>query len=104
MRRMRRRAVSRKDFLRLGGAGLAGTALLGSGTLAGCGGGSQGGGQVVRYFAAAPETTNQEKALIEIEVNGFQDANPKYSLERETVPTEDQRSVIQTTLQSETPP
>ncbi|MDP8901202.1 MAG: hypothetical protein M3N33_08695, partial [Actinomycetota bacterium] len=84
MRRMRR-AVSRRDFLRLGGAGLAGAALLGT---AACGGGSQGGGQeVVRYFAAAPETTNQEKALIEIEVNGFQEANPKYTLERETVPT-----------------
>ena len=31
--------LSRKDFLRMGGAGLAGTALLGGGALAGCGGG-----------------------------------------------------------------
>src|SRR3712207_2738103 len=38
----RRRAFSRREFLRLGGAGLAGTALLGSGTLAGCGGQQQG--------------------------------------------------------------
>ncbi len=29
--------ISRRDFLRVGGAGLAGLALLGSGTLAGCG-------------------------------------------------------------------
>ena len=38
----RRRAFSRREFLRLGGVGLAGTALLGSGTLAGCGGQQQG--------------------------------------------------------------
>ena len=33
--------VSRRRFLRLGGAGLAGAALLGGGTLAGCGGGGE---------------------------------------------------------------
>ena len=100
MRRMRR-AVSRRDFLRLGGAGLAGAALLGT---AACGGGSQGGGQVVRFFTTPAETTSEEKAFLEIQVDGFQEENPKYSLERETVPTEDQRSVIQTRLQSNTPP
>jgi len=100
MRRMRR-AVSRRDFLRLGGAGLAGAALLGT---AGCGGGSQGGGQVVRFFTGTAETTSQEKAYLEIQVDGFQKANPKYTLEREAVPTEDQRSVIQTRLQSNNPP
>ena len=100
MRRVRR-AVSRRDFLRLGGAGLAGAALLGT---AGCGGGSQGGGQVVKFLTFPAETTGQEKAYLEIQVDGFQEANPKYSLERETVPTEDQRSVIQTRLQSNTPP
>lgn len=46
MRRMRR-AVSRQDFLRLGGAGLAGAALLG--TAACGGGGSQNGGQVTYW-------------------------------------------------------
>ena len=85
MRRMRR-AVSRRDFLRLGGAGLAGAALLGT---AGCGGGSQGGGQVVRFFTGTAETTSQERAYQEIQVDGFQKANPKYTLEREAVPTED---------------
>jgi multiple sugar transport system substrate-binding protein len=87
--------------LRLGGAGLAGAALLGT---AACGGGSQGGGQVVRFFTTPAETTSEEKAFLEIQVDGFQEENPKYSLERETVPTEDQRSVIQTRLQSNTPP
>src|SRR5829696_1038542 len=102
--RRTRRTVSRKDFLRLGGAGLAGATLLGSGALVACGGGSQGGGQTVRFFAAAAETTSQERAYIEIQVDGFQEANPKYTLEREAVPTEDQRQVIQTRLQSNTPP
>ncbi len=35
-----RGGISRREFLRLGGAGLAGAALLG-GTLAGCGGGEE---------------------------------------------------------------
>ncbi len=100
--RRTRRAVSRRDFLRLGGAGLAGAALLGT---AACGGGSQqGGGKVVKFFTGTPETTSQERAYIEIQVERFQQQNPKYTLERETVPTEDQRSVIQTRLQSNEPP
>ena len=100
----RTRGFSRREFLRLGGAGLAGATLLGSGTLAGCGGGQQGGGEVVKFFTGTAETTSQEKAYIEIQVDGFQEENPKYTLEREAVPTEDQRSVIQTRLQSEDPP
>jgi raffinose/stachyose/melibiose transport system substrate-binding protein len=96
-----RRAVSRKDFLRLGGAGLAGAALLGT---AGCGGGSQGGGEVVKFFTSTEETTALERAVIEILVDGFQEKYPKYTLEREAVPLEDQRSVIQTRLQSNDPP
>ena len=100
--RKTRRAISRKDFLGLGGAGLAGAALLGT---AGCGGGgSQGGGEVVKYFTGTAETSSLERAAIEIQVDGFQKENPKYTLEREAVPTEDQRSVIQTRLQSNDPP
>jgi lactose/L-arabinose transport system substrate-binding protein len=38
--------MNRREFLRLGGAGLAGTALLGSGALAGCGGSSTGSGGI----------------------------------------------------------
>jgi raffinose/stachyose/melibiose transport system substrate-binding protein len=95
------KAVSRRDFLKLGGAGLAGATLLG---IAGCGGSQQGGGEVVKFFTGTAETTAQEKALIEIQVDRFQEQYPKYTLEREAVPTEDQRAVIQTRLQSENPP
>jgi raffinose/stachyose/melibiose transport system substrate-binding protein len=94
------RAVSRKDFLRFGGAGLVGAALLGS---AGCGG-SQGGGEVVKFFTGTAETSAQESAAQEIQVDRFQKQYPKYTLEREAVPTENMRNVIQTRLQSNRPP
>ena len=100
MRRMRR-AVSRRDFLRLGGAGLAGAALLGT---AGCGGGQQGGGEVVRFFTGTAETTSQERAYIQIQVDRFQKQYPKYTLEREAIPSDDARTVIKTRLQSGEPP
>ncbi len=102
--RRKRNAVSRRDFLRLGGTGLAGAALLGSGTLAGCGGGSQGGGEVVRFFTGTAETTSQERTYIEIQVDGFQEENPRYALEREAVPPDDVRTVIKTRLQGDQPP
>ncbi len=95
-----RRAVSRREFLKLGGAGLAGAALLGT---AGCGG-SQGGGKVINYFTGTAETSSQERAAIEIQVDRFQKQYPKYTLKREAVPTENQRNVIQTRLQSNDPP
>lgn len=44
------RGMSRKEFLRVGGAGLAGAALLGG---AGCGGASNGGGGEARSFSLA---------------------------------------------------
>lgn len=59
------RAVSRKDFLRLSGPGLAGAALLGT---TGCGGG-QGSGEVIKYLTETPETTNLERTAIEIQVD-----------------------------------
>ena len=95
------RSVSRRDFLKLGGAGLAGAALLGT---AGCGGGGQGEGEVIRYFVGIAETTALERANIEIEVDRFEKQHPKYTVEREAVPTESQRDVIQTRLQSDDPP
>jgi raffinose/stachyose/melibiose transport system substrate-binding protein len=94
------RTVSRKDFLRLGGGGLAAAALLGS---AGCGG-AQGGGEVIRYLTETPETTTLERAAIEIQVNRFQDQNPKYTLERESIAPDDLLTVIKTRLQSGKPP
>jgi raffinose/stachyose/melibiose transport system substrate-binding protein len=99
--RRKMRPVSRKEFLKLGGAGLAGAALLGT---VGCGGGQQGGGQVIRYFTGVLETTALEKAAIEIEVDRFEQQHPKYTVEREAIPTESQRDVIQTRLQSDEPP
>jgi raffinose/stachyose/melibiose transport system substrate-binding protein len=100
MRKMMR-PVSRREFLRLGGAGLAGAALLGA---AGCGGneGAQG-GNVVRFFTAVEETTGLEKAAQEL-VAMFEEQHPNITVEREAVPVEDMRTVIQTRLQSETPP
>ena len=95
-----RREVSRRDFLKLGGAGLAGAALLGT---TGCGG-SQGGGEVVRYLTETPETTTLERAAIEIQVNRFQEQNPKYTLERESIAPDDLLTVIKTRLQSGKPP
>jgi raffinose/stachyose/melibiose transport system substrate-binding protein len=94
------RAVSRKDFLKLGGAGLAGAALLGA---AGCGGG-QSSGSVVRYFTGTAETTSQERANIEIQVDRFHEQYPKYTLEREAVPPDEVRTLIKTRLQSDEPP
>ena len=94
------REVSRRDFLKLGSAGLAGAALLGT---AGCGG-AQGGGEVIRYLTETPETTTLERAAIEIQVNRFQDQNPKYTLERESIAPDDLLTVIKTRLQSGKPP
>jgi raffinose/stachyose/melibiose transport system substrate-binding protein len=100
--RKTRRAVSRRDFLRLGGAGLAGAALLGT---AACGGGSQqGGGEPVRFLTATAETTSQEKSYIEIQVDGFNEQYPKYTLEREALPGDDLRTVLKTRLQGDKPP
>ena len=45
--------LSRKDFLRLGGAGLAGAALLGA---AGCGGGGQGDGNNIVFSWGTDDT------------------------------------------------
>jgi hypothetical protein len=50
----RTRGFSRREFLKLGGAGLAGATLLG---VAGCGGSQQGGGEVVKFFTGTMETT-----------------------------------------------
>ena len=99
--RKTRRTVSRRDFLRLGGAGLAGAALLGT---AGCGGGGQGGGQPVKFYTSTAETTSQEKTYIEIQVDGFNEQYPKYTLEREAIPGDDLRTTLKTRLQGDEPP
>jgi len=91
------RAVSRKDFLSLGGAGLAGAVLLGA---AGCGGGRS---EVVRFLDASTETTALERAVDDI-IRGFEEHNPGIDVQREAMTTEDIRRVIETRLRSERPP
>ena len=56
------RGMSRRDFLKIGGAGLAGAALLGT---AGCGGGGGGGGTGDIIFAMGADTTGTMQKLIE---------------------------------------
>src|SRR3712207_7128940 len=58
----RSRALSRRSFLKMGGAGLAGAALLGA---AGCGGGRQGGGETELVFTASPDDTGTAGRLVE---------------------------------------
>jgi len=96
------RAISRKGFLRLGGVGLAGAALLGA---AGCGGNLLGGDKnVVRFFTGTEETTTQERAVTEIQVNRFEEQHPQYTLEREAIQSDEIRKVIQSRLRSDEPP
>jgi raffinose/stachyose/melibiose transport system substrate-binding protein len=100
------RAINRKDFLRLSGVGLAGAALVGA---ADCSR-SLSGNQVVRFLTTAEETSIQERAVIEIQVDRFEEQHPKYTLEREVIVAGGTSTVIntneemQTTLQSEDPP
>lgn len=97
------RAVSRKDFLRLGGVGLAGAALLGA---ADCGG-SLSGNKVVKFLTSPEETSIQERAAVEIQVDRFEDQHPKYALEREVILADEASTVsntnkeMQTALQSD---
>ncbi|MDQ4063492.1 MAG: ABC transporter substrate-binding protein, partial [Actinomycetota bacterium] len=95
------RAVSRKDFLRLGGVGLAGAALVGA---AGCGGSLGGNKEVVRFLTGTEETAAQERAVTEIQVDGFEEQHPKYTLELEAIDPDEIRKVIPSRLRSDEPP
>jgi multiple sugar transport system substrate-binding protein len=64
----RPRGLSRRDFLKVGGAGLAGAAFLGA---AGCGGGEQAGGATEIYFTSAPDESGTTQKLIDM----FNDKN-----------------------------
>ena len=87
------RAVSRKDFLRLGGMGLASAVLL---CAAGCGGSR---GEVVNYLAEIPETTVLERAAEEI-IARFEEQHRDIDIQREAMPMEDLRTVIEARLRS----
>src|SRR5215207_1471942 len=82
------RTVSRKDFLRLAGAVLLGTA--------GCSGRR---GKVVKFLAETPETTVLERAAEEI-IARFEEQHPSIDIQREVMPTEDVRAVIEARLRS----
>ena len=63
MRVRRPTRISRREFLKVGGSGLAGAALLGT---AGCGGGQQqGGGPIELVFTASPDATGSAPRLVE---------------------------------------
>jgi raffinose/stachyose/melibiose transport system substrate-binding protein len=105
--RLEMRTLSRKDFLRLGGAGFAGAGLVGS---AGCGRRLGGSKKVVKFLTSAEETNIQERVAIEIQADRFEEQHPEYNLEREVVLAGEVRTgsntnrEIQTRLQSEDPP
>ena len=68
MKHGRPRGLSRRDFLKVGGAGLAGAAFLGA---ASCGGGEQAGGATEIYFTSAPDASGTTEKLIDM----FNDKN-----------------------------
>src|SRR5215207_1245927 len=92
------RAVSRKDFLRLGGAGLVSAMLPGA---AGCNGSHV---KVVRFFTGTRETAALEGALTEIHVDRFEEQHPDIDLQREALQPDDVRREIQSRLRSREPP
>src|SRR5918994_919096 len=93
--------VSRKDFLRLGGVGLVSATLLG---VAGCGRRLGGNRDVVKFLTGTEETTIQERAVTEIQVNRFEEQHPKYTLEREAIDPDAMSKVIQSRLRSDESP
>ena len=95
------RAVSRKDFLRFGGVGLTGVALL---SAAGCGRRLGGNRDVVKFLTGTEETTIQERAVTEIQVNRFEEQHPKYTLEREAIDPDEMSKVIPSRLRSDESP
>src|SRR5215211_2604572 len=95
------RAVIRKCLNRLGGLGLAGAALL---SAAGCGWSLGGNKKVVRFLTGTEETAAQERAVTEIQVDGFEEQHPKYTLELEAIKFDEIRKIIQSRLRSDESP
>ncbi|HYZ05624.1 MAG TPA: ABC transporter substrate-binding protein [Rubrobacter sp.] len=94
-------AINRKDFLRLGGVSLAGAVLVGA---AGCGWSLGGNKEVVRFLTGSEETAAQERAVTEIQADGFEEQHPQYTLELEATKFDEIRKVIQSRLRSDEPP
>jgi raffinose/stachyose/melibiose transport system substrate-binding protein len=91
-------AVSRREFLRRGGAGLIGAMLLGS---AGC---NSSRGKVVRFLTGTRETAALERAATELQVDGFEEQHPNIELQRETLQPDEVRREIESRLRSKEPP
>src|ERR671910_1747070 len=91
-------AVSRKDFLKLGGAGLISAMLPGA---AGC---NRSHVKVVRFFTGTRETAALEGALTEIQVDRFEEQHPNIDLQREALQPDEVRKEIQSRLRSKEPP
>lgn len=73
-----RRMLTRRDFLKVAGAGVAGTAVLGA---AACGSARQGGeGVTLRYMSMWNEEEPQQKVLQEM-IDAFEDANPDVTVD-----------------------
>jgi multiple sugar transport system substrate-binding protein len=90
------REISRRTFLKLGGAGLVGAGLLGA---AGCGGGGEGSGADLRWSMWAD--TPEEKKVWEDLAKAVTKAYPKIKVSLETVPFQDYWDKLQTQLASE---
>lgn len=98
-----RKGITRKDFLRVSGAGLAGAAMLGA---AGCGGGGgQGGGGDVSlkwwdYYSDLPETSN----AIDAAIKKYMNQNPGVEIQRTVVGFADLKpKLIQATATGKVP-
>ena len=92
------RTVSRKYFLRLGGAGLISAMLLGA---AGC---NRSHAKVVRFLTGTRETAALERTATAIQVDRFEEQHPKIDLQREALQPDEVRREIQSRLRSKEPP
>jgi multiple sugar transport system substrate-binding protein len=90
------REISRRNFLKLSGAGLAGVGLLGT---AACGGGGEGTGAKLRWSMWAD--TPQEKKVWEDFAKAVTETYPNIKVNLETVPFLDYWDKLQTQLASE---
>jgi raffinose/stachyose/melibiose transport system substrate-binding protein len=92
--RRKMRPVSRREFLRIGGVGLAGAALMGA---AGCGGGQGGGGQVTYWSnLEGSEAQNYFRQNIE---KPFENANEGTDLKVTFQPPAEMDRLVRTALQ-----
>jgi multiple sugar transport system substrate-binding protein len=74
------RKLNRRDFLKMGGAGLAGAALLGA---TGCGGGGGGSGELI--FSMGPDDAEQTMATL---IKRFNDQNKGFKVVHRVMPSD----------------